>query len=438
MEPTDAAGEAGVLPEIDFFGLRVAGNAYALIFAGAFVVGVVFNAVPCVLPVLPLKAMGFYEVAQHDRAKCVALGAVFSLGLVATFGVLAVVVVVLNLFDWGQQFGNPWFAGALVLVLLAMAAGMFGLFSVGLPSRVYALAPRHDTYGGNFAFGVLTAVLSTPCTFGAFLGVLVWAAAAGTAVGVALVMTVGVGMASPYLLLSAFPQLARNFPRSGPWAEVVKQMMGFLLVATALFFARPFLPALLRDETFWWLLFGVVAVAGLFLLARTASLAPRVGPVAVASIVALLLVGPALAATLRLTDVPLRWVDYSPAALADARASGLPVMVKFTADWCANCHYLDATVYADDAVVDAVESSGAVAIKADLSDESAVGWALLREVSPVGAIPITAVWPAGADRPAVLTGLHSEEELIAALDATGESAGYASRLGRRLNIQSIP
>jgi thiol:disulfide interchange protein len=395
--------------------LRLDRQAYLLIFTIAFFVGIIFNIVPCVLPVLPLKAIGFYEVAQHNRAKCLALGAIFGLGIVATFGALAVPVLVLKVLEWGELFGNPWFAGSITLILLAMAAQMFGMFGVDLPQWVYRITPRHDTYAGNFLFGILTAVLSTPCTFGLFLGLLVWAATQPAAIGVSLLMVVGLGMASPYLVLSAFPELARRFPRTGPWSNVVKQMMGFLLVAVALYFGQIFLPVTLRGPGFWWVLFVLVAAAGLFLVIRGIQLAPRALPVTVCVVVALLMVGPALAVTLKLANPPLQWTYYDPQTFAEARASGKPVVVKFTATWCANCHTVEAIVFGDERTVDFIRSHDVVAIKADLTSQSAAGWDLLRELHPVGAIPFTAVFMPGEASPRKLAGIYSSQDLMTAL-----------------------
>ena len=165
------------------------------------------------------------------------MGAVFSLGLIASFGVLALLVVGLRVLDWGGLFQKTPFTIGIVTVLGVMSLSLFGFFTVSLPTSIYQLTPRHDTYSGNFLFGVLTAALSTPCTFGLFVGLLAWALAQPPFIGVAVLMTVGVGMAFPYFVLSAFPQVAKNFPRTGPWAEIIKQLMGFLLLATAVYFA---------------------------------------------------------------------------------------------------------------------------------------------------------------------------------------------------------
>ncbi|MGH7177347.1 MAG: thioredoxin family protein [Tepidisphaeraceae bacterium] len=384
-------------------------------FAAAFLIGVIFNIVPCVLPVVPLKAIGFYEVSQHNRGKCLLLGAVFSLGLVASFAVLGLLVVVLRKFAWGEQFSNPWFLGGIVAILAIMAAGMFGAFNVGLPTAVYRFTPRHDTYLGNFLFGILTAVLSTPCTFGMFLGLMIWATRQPAALGMSLVVMVGVGMASPYFLLSAYPELARRFPRTGPWAELVKQLMGFLLLVSAVYFARRFIEQAVGDKAFWWALFTVVAAAGVFLVVRSAQFArSRIGPM-IATTLALLMVAPALAVTLRITNPRIDWKPYTEEALALARQSGRPVMLEFTAAWCGNCLALETTVFHDDNVVRAIKEQRAITLRADLTKTDAPGWKLLREISPVGAIPLTAVYLNNQSEPQRLSGIYSSEQLIETL-----------------------
>lgn len=398
----------------------------AFIFFVSFVVGIIFNVVPCVLPVVPLKAIGFYEVSQHNRAKCLLLGIVFSVGLIATFAVLGLFVLVLQKFSWGEQFSNPYFLGGIVALLAVMGFGMFGAFSVGLPTWVYNITPRHDTYTGNFLFGILTAVLSTPCTFGMFFLLMTWAARQRPAMGMALMTTVGAGMAFPYLVLSAFPNLARKLPRTGPWAELVKQMMGFLLIASAVYFARRFIEQIASDKIFWWSLFAVVLIAGIFLIARATHFGKtKVAPV-VASVIALLFVAPSLAVTLRLTNPPIDWKPYSAESLTAARQSGKPVMVEFTAAWCGNCVALETSVFHDERLVDAIKQLDVTPLRADLTKEDAPGWKLLGEISPVKAIPLTAVYGANANDPKKLSGIYSTDEIVGALkDAASNKVSSA-------------
>lgn len=380
----------------------------------AFLIGIVFNAVPCVLPVLPLKAMGFYEVSQHNRGKSIAFGLAFSLGVVAAFATLGMLVVVLKKFTWGQIFSNPWFSSALAVVLVVMALNMFGLFTVNLPSGAYGFSPRHDTYFGNFLFGILTAALSTPCTFGLFVGLLGWALAHPPAVGLLAVITVGAGMAFPYLLLSAFPEVARRFPRTGPWPEVVKQFMGFLLLGVAVFFALGWVNRVVGTPNGWWVIFAIVVAGAGFIVARAIHYAKSPVAPAVAVAIALLMVVPGFVAARQLTVKPYHWTPYSPEALTAAKASNKIVLVEFTASWCANCHTVEALVLNRAPVQRDVDKLDVQMIKADLTTESAAGWTLLRDLGGEG-IPMTVVYAPALPEPIRLVGLYNVDNLRAAL-----------------------
>lgn len=408
---------------VKIFGLDLTNDAYLLAFAGAFIVGILFNVMPCVLPVVPLKAIGFYEVSQHNRAKSVALGATFSAGLIASFAVLGLLVVVLRVLNWGELFQQTWFRATIILILLAMAVSTFGVFTVNVPTAIYRFAPRHDTYVGNFLFGILTAALSTPCTFGMFIGVLTWALTQPSWIGMSLITMVGVGMAFPYFLLSAFPEVARRMPRTGPWAELVKQMMSFLLLATAIYFARPFIDRFLSSDAFWWLLFGVVAAAGVYLVVRTLQFASRLTPRLVAAAIALAMIVPAFVTARNLTYHPHDWVAFSDQAMESARTTGKPVLVEFTADWCGNCHYLEAFVLNSRRVVAALKDHEVVMIKADVTNGDEPAIPLLGELNPAGAIPLTAIYAPGNPDPILLTGIYSGDELERALRQATQSTG---------------
>jgi thiol:disulfide interchange protein len=401
-------------------------------FLTAFLAGVLFNVVPCVLPVLPLKAIGFYEASQHSRARSLSFGAVFSLGLISTFAVFGVLIFGYHWigfhqrpFDWGQLFTKWWFTAFIVTVLLLMAISTFGAFAVSVPRGLYSISPRHDTYLGNFEFGVLTALLSTPCTFGIFVGVLAWAITQPPGVGVGILVTVGAGMAAPYFILSALPEVARRFPRTGPWAEVVKQMMGFLLLLTAVYFARPFIGRVIHGETFWWLLFGIVCAAALYLLIRTVQFSKTIIPRLVGCAIAVLMVGGALKAALQLTARPFAWQPYSDAAVESARGSRV-VLVEFTADWCGNCQYVEAHVLHNPTVVSAVRRHDVLMLKADVTRDDAPARPLLEKLNPAGSIPLTVIYAPGERQPIELAGIYSKDDLQRAIDSAARPKAVAA------------
>jgi thiol:disulfide interchange protein len=413
---------------ISFFGHSVdlSEHGVPLAMLIAFLAGIVFNIVPCVLPVLPVKAVGFYEASQHSRARSLLLGLVFSIGLVAVFALLGMVVLLSgsifhNQITWGQQFSNPWFAWGLAVLLAALGFGMMGAFSFRLPTSVYGLDFRHDTLGGNFLWGGLTAILSTPCTAPLFPPVLIYAATLPHIEGFLLVTTVGCGMASPYFILSAFPGVARRFPRTGALAELVKQMMGFLLLGTAAFFVGQ---QLIGEPNQWWLVFAVAAWGCLYLVTRTPQIAKSAGALYLSTAMAVSIGGGDLMLTLRLTAPDqVQWQAYSPQALSDAQHAGKIVLIDFTANWCLNCKYVDLTVFHDPRTLDAIKQLGVVTMKADLSKPDAVGWQLRNTLGSDG-IPFTAIYLPSADQPIGLASIYTTDTLLGVLNgASGQAPG---------------
>lgn len=432
---SNASDDSGQTAEL--FGFKFRLSSLAGVLFAAFLAGIIFNVMPCVLPVLPLKAVGFYESSQHNRGRTIVFGLFFSLGVIAVFGVLAVFVLLSKqifgrTFSWGQQFSYPAFVWAVAILLAALGIGMMGAFSLRLPTSVYGLNFRHDTLTGNFLWGGLTAILSTPCTAPLFPVVLGWAIGQPLAIGIIAVLMVGVGMAFPYLLLSAFPEVARKFPRTGPFSELVKQMMGFLLLASAAFFAGL---QLLDDPNQWWLVLAVVVWGSLFLIVRTVQLSKNAMPLMAATAIAVLICGVMLTVAIRLTtpagaavrtstgqDVVASnslWTAYSEDELVSARKAGKTVLVKFTAKWCLNCKYIEATVFQDPVALDALRRQDVVLLKADLTRSDAAGWKLLEELTGGNGIPFTAVYHPGQEKPTGLSSIYDTQKLVAAIRPPG-------------------
>jgi thiol:disulfide interchange protein len=411
VAPTEASTPSGTT--IDFFGRTfvLGASSHGLALLIALAVGVLFNLMPCVLPVLPLKVIGFVQASQKSRARCFLLGCVFSLGVICFFGILAQLVVVSRFLQWGQLFSYGWFIWGVVVVLLAMAAGMFGLFEFILPAGVYNVALTHETILGNFVFGIFTAVLSSPCVAPMFAGILAWALAQPTAVGVSAFLMVGVGMALPYLILSAFPNLVKWIPRSGPWSGVLKQTMAFFVLAVAVYFAGG--RFLGRDQIFF-AIFVVIAIGMVFMVGRIALLTKRVRPIAISLVAAAAVVLVSYDITMRFVG-GLLWQPYTDQAFAAARASGRPVLVEFTANWCPNCLSIEASVFRDPRTAAALKHYDVVLIRADLTSEDAPGWPKVNELNPGGGIPLTAIYAPHGDEPDKLTSLYTTQNLLDAL-----------------------
>ena len=428
--PTTSPAISEIPPSSDISSAGLEGSQWSFgkAMGAAFLAGLLFNIMPCVLPVLPLKASGFYEAAGHSRSRSIMLGLVFSLGLIAVFGVLALFILVFKFITWGDLFQQGWFIWSIVIILVALAFSLFGAYTFRLPVGAYSFEPRHDTVSGNFLLGGLTAILATPCTAPFLPPLLLWAALQPAAVGTLGFLMVGVGMASPYLFLSATPELARKFPRTGPWSDLFKQMMGFLMLAAAAYFAAA---RLIHGPAFHWFVVAVVAVAALYLVARTVQLTKDAVPVAVSSSIAILLLGASLAWTARVTGLTARptavataagvnakteWVAYSGDKFEALRREGRPVLVKFTANWCATCQVVEGTVFKDPAVWDSLAKHDVVAMKVDLTNEDAPGKDLLLKLNPAGGIPLTAIFSANLRQPIVLSSIYQSDALLTAID----------------------
>ncbi len=222
----------------DFLGWRfsVGQDAWVIVLGLALIAGMLLNFTPCVLPVLPIKILSLQAHAKNPT-RCFFLGLVFGAGIVAMFAVLGLIMggLVAKL-SWGEFFQYWWANLLLGVIILGMGIGMLGAFTTNLPNWVYMFNPQSDSAKGSFFLGVLTAVLSTPCA-GPLLGAaLVWAATQPAWLALMMFIIMGVGMALPYVILTANPKWIDRLPRTGPGSELVKQVMGLLMIAAAIFF----------------------------------------------------------------------------------------------------------------------------------------------------------------------------------------------------------
>lgn len=323
----------------------------------AFLGGAILNVMPCVLPVLSLKVFSLLHHRGQGRSQALAHGGAYTMGVVASFLVLAGVLFSLRALGesigWGFQLQNPGFVLVLALVFFLFGLNLMGVFEIGasLVGADAKVAGRKDLVG-SFGVGVLAAVVGAPCV-GPFVGgVSGVALQVHTLTGLLIFATLGLGMASPFLLLAAFPKLVGYLPRPGPWMETFKQLMGFLLMA-----ALVFLVYLLGQ------LAGTPAITAMLLVLLIAALAAWIygrwaAPVkspktrALARLTALSLlalstmwglraVGAAYASYLGGPASSVAegepWAPWSVEAVDAALAEGKPVFIDFTATWCLIC-----------------------------------------------------------------------------------------------------
>ncbi|MEZ4238947.1 MAG: thioredoxin family protein [Myxococcota bacterium] len=348
--------------------------------------GLVLNVMPCVLPVITLKLYGLVEHGDLSPGARRSAGLAYSGGVVASFWALAATVLVARLvfgvqLDWGSQFQYPLYVAALATVVVAFGLSLLGVFEVPvLGAGAVDEAASKEGLVGSFFTGVFATVLATPCS-APFLGTAVAYAFGAPAFELFLVMTaIGVGLAGPFLLIAFVPALYKFLPRPGEWMETLKQLLGFSLLATAVWLCHV-LMGQIGEKVSWFLLYLVAVGLGCWVFGRFGGVAATRGRqagaaavgVGVAALAAFLFVDltPAEAecapssieaAALDFSD-DIPWVPFSEPLLATL--DGRPVFVDFTADWCLTCKANEAAVLDQPDVRRAMADAGIVPLQAD-------------------------------------------------------------------------
>jgi thiol:disulfide interchange protein DsbD len=387
----------------------------------AFLGGLVLNLMPCVFPVLGIKIMGFVQQSGSDRAKVVQHGLVFALGVLVSFWALAGLLLALRAggaqLGWGFQLQSPAFVFAMAAFLLVFALNLSGLFEVGLSATgAGAGLQSKEGFAGSFFTGMLATLVATPCS-APFLAPALGAALALSAVESLLVFTaIAVGLAAPYLLLSAFPQAIRLLPKPGAWMETFKQFMAFPLYATVGWLLWVLAGQTTGDDnallliTFGFVLIAMAAWAyGRFGQTYGQPVRQTLGRVTAAA----LLVGglwlgwpkeaaaaPAPGAT-GAAAYAVVWEKWSPQAVAAAQAAGKFAYVDFTARWCATCQTNKATVFKSEDVLAEFGRRGVVLFKADWTNKDPL---ITQELAKWNrsAVPFNLIYAPGRADPVVL------------------------------------
>lgn len=388
-----------------------------------FLGGLILNLMPCVLPVIALKIFGFVAQAHEAPGRVRKLGLIYGLGVLCSFLVLAGIVIAVQsagrLASWGMQFGNPYFLTGMTVLVTLVALNLFGLFEItlggGTMDAASGLASKEGP-GGAFFNGVLATVLSTPCSAPFLAGALGFAFAQPPGIIVLMFLSIGVGLASPYVLLSFQPKWMKFLPKPGAWMERFKNAMGFPMLATAIWLLSILSRHYGNSGVLWVGIFLVfVALAawtfGEFVQRGT----KRRGLAAILAV--LFLAGgyvfalekqlnwrtpPAPNRTGKLTAEPggIEWQAWSPEAVAKARKEGRPVFVDFTADWCLTCKLNKASSIEIDSVREKLKEINAVPL---LGDYTLVDPAITEELKRFGraAVPLVLVYPKDASLPPV-------------------------------------
>jgi thiol:disulfide interchange protein len=383
----------------------------------ALVGGIILNLMPCVFPVLFIKALSLVQSSQTERRHMRLHGLVYTLGILVSFWAVVAVLLALRAggqqLGWGFQFQSPEFLAVMALLLFFLGLSLAGMFEIGLSltSAGGSLAQKHG-YAGSFFTGVLAMVVATPCT-APFMGVAIgYALAQPSWVSFLVFTALGLGLAIPYLLLAFQPAWTRILPRPGAWMEILKQATAVPIFATVIWIVWLFTASTGANELASLLLaFLLLGVAG-WILGRWPA---RRLPTTAAVLVIVAAVAVPLFAVTSKTHVdakvdlgpkheganPKDWQPFTPDIVTKYQAQGRPVLVDFTANWCLSCQVNERVVLDRPEVEKHLQDSGIALVRADWTHHDDDIAKTLSQLGRSG-VPAYALYPADAGQQPIL------------------------------------
>lgn len=363
--------------------------------AFAFLGGLLLNLMPCVFPVLFIKALALVRSSGEERHKLRAHGFVYAAGIIVSFWALVAVLLVLRAagshLGWGYQFQSPVFLALMASLLFFLGLSLAGQFEIGLSltSAGGSLAAKQG-YPGSFFTGILAVVVATPCT-APFMGAAIGYALAQSPVITLVVFTaLALGLAAPYVVLTLQPAWTRFLPKPGAWMELLKQATAVPVFGTVIWLAwvlaQAYGAAILAALHTSFLL---IAMAGWFLGRWPA----KGWATAVAVILLLGVVGLSAFAPAKLAATPTAaatsttvvgsshraWEPWTAEAVSRYQAHGRPVFVDFTASWCLSCQVNERVALSQPEVQKAFGDANVALLKADWTQhDEAIGDALAK------------------------------------------------------------
>jgi len=403
--------------------------------AAAFLGGIILNLMPCVFPVISLKALSLirhHESPSHARAE----GLAFLLGVVVTMVALAAVLLLARAggasVGWGFQLQSPLVIAALILVMLGSALNLLGLFEVGLSvQRVGEVGGDRGGLVGSALTGALAIIVATPCSAPFMASAVGYALTQPPLVSLVIFISLALGFAAPFTLISFFPVLARVLPKPGAWMITLKQGLAFPMLGAVGWLIwvleRQAGSAALASILACCLLFSFAAwLYGMAQKRRMMGQRHLVLHVATAFFLALVIVpllnlnsfasAPTETETASQAAAAVAW---SPQNVDAIKGQGKPILVNFTASWCITCQVNDRTSLSTQAVKAAMARTSTIYMVADSTKYNPDVEQALSDFGR-GGLPLYVVYPADGGKPVVLPQVLTPGIVISALDQATE------------------
>ncbi len=391
----------------------VAPLSLAITLALALLGGLILNVMPCVLPVLSLKTFALVKKSGHARAHTAKYGIAYTVGILASFAVIASILIVLQqggeAIGWGFQMQSPAFIGFLIYLLFLVGLNLSGLFHLPVILGGVGNNINENTLRGSFLTGILATLVATPCTapfmasaVGAALTLPAWAA-------MLVFLSLGFGLALPFLLISIFPSLLRFLPKQGAWMERFKELLAFPMYASVVWLIWV-LDKQTGADGVVLILCGLLLITFIIWLQRVnaeCKLTHRIFTIfATAVMLAAILFSLGKNDTNETVATP-----YSKAALAELRAEGKAVYIDATAAWCITCQLNKKIALGTKRTKQAFKDHNVTFMVADWTRKNPEITEFLREFGYNG-VPLNVFYPADGKEPVVLPQILSEETII--------------------------
>jgi len=399
----------------------------------AFIGGIILNLMPCVLPVLTMRAFALVKQSTKTRQEIMMDSLVYTFGIITSFIVMAVIITIIKLsgeaVGWGFQFQNTGFVLVLIAMMFVFALSLFDAFIIQLPGANAATrAGAKKGYWGSYLMGMFAVLIATPCTapiLGAALG---FAFAQPPAIIFAIFISIGVGLGFPFLLISVFPKLIKILPKPGEWMNIFKEVLGFLLIV----FAVKMLSVVQVQMGGGFIVGKVLPYAILLRIAVwlygrfVTPLYSKVVQWIIALVVIIMIVWGAYYFFGDLTppeetntvgqseQIDDFWVRFSERAVEEAQEIGRAVFIDFTAEYCMVCKQNEALVLNTDDIRKAFTDKGVLMLKGDYTKRNPTIHEWLMRYQRAG-VPLYLLFVPGQDKPIQFPEIITKQMILDAL-----------------------
>lgn len=384
----------------------------------AFLGGVILNIMPCVLPVLSIKAMSLVKQSQQNKSSILKGSLAYTAGILISFIILAAVVVGIkstgDSLSWGFQFQNPWFVFSLLILIWVFTLSLYEVFQIRVPGMSMATqASSKGGHSGSFFSGIFAVLLATPCTAPLLAPAIGFAFQQPPFIIFSSFIMIGLGLAFPFLLLGFIPSAIKIIPKPGDWMITFKELMGFLLFATAIYLLRT-LYFLLDGSAFMNILwFLLTLTVGCWIYGRFAGPSESTAKQWIWTIVALVIIfgtghffinfesDPTTAGQASVKGLKAGWQVFTEDTFDQYRAEEKPIFVDFGAEWCLTCKTNEANVLHTEKIMQVFKDNNVELLFGDNTRKNEVVEKWLAEYKRAG-VPLYLYFAPGSDEAVVL------------------------------------